>query len=71
MLMLATVITSFGIGVPAAGTALLIGADTIPDLFATMANVTGDLVAATIVGRRRVEVDVADPEPLAASSEDA
>ncbi len=71
MLMLATVITSFGIGVPAAGTALLIGADTIPDLFATMANVTGDLVAATIVGRRRVELDVADPEPVAASSDDA
>jgi Na+/H+-dicarboxylate symporter len=71
MLMLATVITSFGIGVPAGGTALLIGADTIPDLFATMANVTGDLVAATIVGRRRVELDVADPEPVAASSDDA
>ncbi len=51
--------------------ALLIGADTIPDLFATMANVTGDLVAATIVGRRRVELNVADPEPVAASSDDA
>lgn len=75
MLMLATVITSFGIGVPAAGTALLIGADTIPDLFATMANVTGDLVAGTIVARRRVDVDidvdVADTEPVAASSDDA
>lgn len=71
MLMLATVITSLGIGVPAAAAALLIGADTIPDLFATMANVTGDLVAATIVGRRRVELNVADPEPVAASSDDA
>ena len=79
MLMLATVITSFGIGVPAAGIALLIGADTIPDLFATMANVTGDLVTGTIVARRRVDVDidadideeVAETEPVAASSDDA
>jgi Na+/H+-dicarboxylate symporter len=47
MLMLATVISSFG--VPASGAALLIGADTIPDLFATAANVTSDLAAATIV----------------------
>ncbi len=71
MLMLATVISSFGVGVPAAGTALLIGADTIPDLFATMANVTGDLVAATIVSRRPDEQDVADIEPIAASSDNA
>lgn len=75
MLMLATVITSFGIGVPAAGTALLIGADTIPDLFATMANVTGDLVVGTIVARRRadadVDMEVADTEAVAASSENA
>jgi proton glutamate symport protein len=69
MLLLATVIPSFG--VPAAGTALLIGADTIPDLFATMANVTSDLAAATIVGRRAVEHDVADTPLDAASSVDA
>ena len=69
-MMLATVISSFG--VPAAGTALLIGADTIPDLFATMANVTSDLAAAAIVGRRAVEGDVADmPSDSASSVDDA
>jgi proton glutamate symport protein len=69
MLMLATLIGSFG--VPAAGMGLLIGADTIPDLFATMANVTGDLVAGTIVGRHGTERVVADSEPDAPSSVDA
>ena len=44
-LVLAPVLVTYGI--PAGGIALLIAADTIPDLFATMANVTGDLVAAT------------------------
>jgi proton glutamate symport protein len=69
MLMLATLIGSFG--VPAAGMGLLIGADTIPDLFATMANVTGDLVAGTIVGRHGTERVVADSQPDAPSSVDA
>jgi len=69
MLVLATVVSSFG--VPAAGMALLIGADAIPDLFATMANVTSDLAAATIVGRRAIEDDVAESADDAASSEDA
>jgi Na+/H+-dicarboxylate symporter len=69
MLMLATVMSSFG--VPVEGAALLIGADTIPDLFATMANVTGDLVAATVVARRGIDHDVANPEAEAASSDDA
>ena len=61
---------------------LLIGADTIPDLFATMANVTGDLVAATIVAHRGAspspariagsdDPDIADAAPMAASSQDA
>jgi hypothetical protein len=36
-----------------------------------MANVTGDLVAATIVARPRAEEGVADPELVAASSDDA
>lgn len=75
MLMLATVIASFG--VPVQGVALLIGADTIPDLFATLANVTGDLVAGCIVARRAVEGEasdaagVADWEADATSSVDA
>ena len=49
MLMLATIVTQFGI--PPEGIALLIAADTIPDLVGTMCNVTGDLGAAVIVKR--------------------
>ena len=48
-LLLAPVLASFGI--PAAGVALLIAVDAIPDLFATVANVTGDFSAASIVRR--------------------
>ena len=40
-------------GVPAEGVGLLLGIDTIPDMFRTVANVTGDLVAAVIVSRGR------------------
>jgi len=69
MLMLASVVSSFG--VPAAGMALVVGADTIPDLFATAANVTSDLAAATIVARRAVEADVAEASADEASSVDA
>ena len=61
MLVLATLISGFGI--PTAGAALLIGADLIPDLFATMANVTADLVVATVVARRIA--GPADAEPIA------
>jgi Na+/H+-dicarboxylate symporter len=41
-------------GVPVEGIALLFAVDVIPDIFATTANVTADMVAAAIVGRRRV-----------------
>ncbi len=56
-----------GYGVPPEGIALLIAADTIPDLFGTMTNVTGDLVVATVVDERAV----ADPVLQGASSADA
>lgn len=72
LLVLATVIPALGL--PMAGAALLIGVDTIPDLFATMANVTADLVVATIGARRaspRVDADIADAAPVVASSHDA
>ena len=72
MLMLATVISSFG--VRASGAAVQIGADTIPDLFATAANVTSDLAAATIVAGRLLgaeEHEVAETPADAASSDDA
>ncbi|AHG87929.1 sodium:dicarboxylate symporter [Gemmatirosa kalamazoonensis] len=39
-------------GIPVEGLGILIGVDTIPDMFRTTTNVTGDLVAATIVGGR-------------------
>jgi Na+/H+-dicarboxylate symporter len=38
-------------GVPAAATGILLGADVIPDMFRTMANVTGGISAGVIVGR--------------------
>jgi Na+/H+-dicarboxylate symporter len=72
LLVLATVIPAFG--VPVAGVALLIAADAIPDVFATMANVTADLVVATIAARRGsppVDLDIADAASMVASSRDA
>jgi len=50
------------VGLPAAGVALLIAIDSIPDLFATTANVTGDLAAASLVNRWAVSPDVAISE---------
>jgi Na+/H+-dicarboxylate symporter len=41
------------VGLPIEGVGILFGVDTIPDMFRTTANVTGQLAAATIVGRRR------------------
>jgi len=48
-LLLAPVLAS--VGLPAAGVALLIAVDAIPDLFATAANVSADFAAAVIVRR--------------------
>jgi Na+/H+-dicarboxylate symporter len=64
-LVLAPILVSYGI--PPAGIALLIAADTIPDLFATMANVTGDFVAGTVVARLGVvgEAPASDGEESA------
>jgi DAACS family dicarboxylate/amino acid:cation (Na+ or H+) symporter len=39
-------------GVPPEGIGLLIAVDAIPDIFATTLNVTGDMVAATMVSSR-------------------
>ncbi len=36
-------------GLPAEGVGILLGADTIPDMFRTVTNVTGDIVAAVII----------------------
>jgi len=48
-LLLAPLLAS--VGIPAAGVALLIAVDAIPDLFATTTNVTGDFSAVAIVRR--------------------
>ena len=48
-LLMVPLLTSLGL--PAAGVGVLIAIDAIPDVFATMLNVTGDLVAAGIVAR--------------------
>ena len=61
-LLLAPLLAS--VGLPASGVALLIAIDSIPDLFATMTNVTGDFAAVSIVNRvsRRAEVPMATPD---------
>ena len=59
-LMLAPLLVSHGI--PAEGVALLIAADTIPDLFGTVTNVTGDLVAGTVVARHGASPAIEIPE---------
>ncbi len=43
------------IGLPAEGIGILIAVDAIPDLFATVLNVTGDLAAAALVGRGQTQ----------------
>ena len=71
-LVLAPILVSYGI--PPAGIALLIAADTIPDLFATMANVTGDFVAGAVIARHGLAdpaLDIADMADESASSGDA
>jgi Na+/H+-dicarboxylate symporter len=61
IVILASILESFGI--PATGIALIIGVDRVLDMSRTSVNVTGDLVASTIVSRwLRPEPD---PEGLA------
>ena len=57
------------IGLPAKGIGILIAVDVIPDVFATVLNTTGHLVAATLVARRyddRVDAAIADDRTAAA-----
>jgi Na+/H+-dicarboxylate symporter len=42
--------------VPVEGIGVLLGVDTIPDMFRTTGNVTGDLAVATVLGRARRDV---------------
>ena len=61
-LLLAPLLAS--VGIPAAGVALLIAVDAIPDLFATTANVTGDFSAVSIVRRLATRGQTAEPNRL-------
>jgi len=54
-------------GVPVSGIGILLGADTIPDMFRTTVNVTGDMTAATIVARYAA---APDPAPALAAAAD-
>jgi Na+/H+-dicarboxylate symporter len=51
------------VGLPVEGIGILLGVDTIPDMFRTTANVTGQLAAATIVGRTGTRTDAAVSTP--------
>jgi len=51
LFMMAPVLVSLGL--PAEGVGLLIAVDTIPDMFNTLANVTGQMASTTVVARER------------------
>lgn len=55
------------VGVPAEGIGLILGVDRFLDMCRTTLNVTGDLVAATVVsrGEKDVSAEQAGPEPVA------
>ena len=55
------------VGVPAEGIGLILGVDRFLDMCRTTLNVTGDLVAATVVSRGESDADIAPgtPEPVA------
>jgi proton glutamate symport protein len=55
-------------GVPAEGIGLLIAVDSVPDIFATVLNVTGDLAAAAIVVRRFRRAGASPPATAAAEA---
>jgi Na+/H+-dicarboxylate symporter len=46
-------------GVPVEGMGILLGVDTIPDMFRTTANVTGDMTAASVLARGEAAGDAA------------
>lgn len=54
------------VGLPINGIGILFGVDTIPDIFRTTANVTGQLAAATIVARGEALAPAPVPAPDAA-----
>jgi Na+/H+-dicarboxylate symporter len=55
-------------GVPSEGIGLLIAVDAVPDIFATVLNVTGDMAAAAIVVRRSGSAGASAPATTGASA---
>ncbi|MEO7085974.1 MAG: dicarboxylate/amino acid:cation symporter [Gemmatimonadaceae bacterium] len=55
------------VGIPIEGLGILLGVDTIPDLFRTTANVTAQLAAAVIVAGKRRRMANARPAPVVES----
>ena len=53
-------------GLPAEGVGVLLAVDTIPDMFRTTTNVTADLAAAVLLGRRNGAPAAATPAPTSA-----
>ena len=56
------------VGVPAEGIGLILGVDRFLDMCRTTLNVTGDLVAATVVSRGESDDVVPDDLPLPAAA---
>ncbi len=54
-------------GVPPEGIGILIGVDTIPDMFRTVTNVSGDMAVATVLGRGHRR-DLIESEPIASEA---
>jgi len=54
------------VGLPIEGIGILLGVDTIPDMFRTAANVTGQLAAATVVSRGAPRAERLEPAPSSA-----
>lgn len=52
-------------GLPVEGMGILLGVDTIPDMFRTTTNITGDMAAAVVLGRgeRDTSAELATPAP--------
>ncbi len=55
------------IGLPAEGIGILMALDTIPDLFSTVMNVTGDMAATVLVARTEKSAPVAQAAPVVAT----
>ncbi|MEO7965449.1 MAG: cation:dicarboxylase symporter family transporter, partial [Gemmatimonadaceae bacterium] len=51
-------------GLPVEGMGILLGVDTIPDMFRTTTNITGDMAAAVVLARGESEAADTDAQSL-------